>query len=114
MKRFSDTAKLIAIKLIHTVIWCVFVAAILYVCYAGIFDQVNPLVWWCVGLVLIEGVVVAANQWKCPLTNYARKYAETHTIGFDIYLPEWFKKHNIPFFTVLFLIGLGLVIWRAV
>ena len=114
MKPLSDEGKLIAIKLIHTVTWLVFVAAILYVCYAGAFNKVNSLVWYCIGLVLIEGIVLLMNKWKCPITSLAHKYTDTHPIGFDIFLPKWLAKYNKFLFSTLFFIGVLLVLWRTI
>jgi len=36
------------VKLTYTIIWFIFVAAILYVCYAGAFNKVNGLVLCCI------------------------------------------------------------------
>jgi hypothetical protein len=113
MKPLSDIQKLNVVKIIHTTIWCVFVAAIIYVCYAGIFDRVNTLVWFCIGIVLIEGVVLLINKWKCPLTSLAYKYTNIHPIGFDIFLPKWLARHNKILFSTLFVVGISLVLWRT-
>ena len=107
--------KLTGIKLIHTMIWFIFVFAILYVCYAGVFNKVNRLVWFCVGAVLLECIVLSVNKWKCPLTSIASKYnANNHSSNFDIFLPEWLAKHNKTLFSIIFFVGLSLVLWRIV
>ena len=102
------------VKLAHTLIWFVFVAAILYVCYAGMFNKVNNLVWFCIGAVIVEGAVLLANKGKCPLTSIAYRYTDSHSIGFDIFLPVWLAKYNKLLFSTLFLVGVALVIWRTV
>ena len=114
MKPLSDAEKLIAVKLIHTLIWFIFVAAVLYVFYAGAFNRINKLVWYCIGLILIEGVVLLINKGKCPLTSLACKYTDAHPTGFDIFLPEWLAKYNKILFSALFLVGLSFVLWRTV
>ena len=114
MKLLSDAGKLLVIKLAHTFIWFIFAAAILYVLYAGVFDRVNRLVWFCIGLVLLETIVLLINKWRCPLTSIAYKYTDAHPIGFDIFLPKWLAEHNKILFSTLFLIGLLLVLWRTV
>ena len=113
MKRLNDNTKLILIKLIHTVIWCVFVAAILYILFAGIIDRVNILVLICIGLVFIEGIVLLICKWKCPFTLLGQKYTGDHHIGFDIFLPRWLAKNNKTIFSTLFAIGFALVLWRV-
>ena len=113
MKRLSNNTKLNLLRLIHTMIWCILVAAILYILYAGIFDRVNMLVWLCIGLVFIESIILLICKWKCPLTLLGYRYTNNHAIGFDIFLPTWLAKHNKAIFSVLFSVGLALVLWRV-
>ena len=114
MNPLSNSRKLIIVKLFHTLIWLIFVAAILFVCYAGLFNKINRLVWYCVGAVIIEGAVLLINKWKCPLTSIASRYSNAQSIGFDIFIPRWLAKHNKTLFSALFLIGLSLVLWRTI
>ena len=109
----SNNKKLFMIKLIHTTIWSVMAIAILYILYAGVFDKINPLVWYCIGLIFFEGMILLICKWKCPLTIIGYRYTDNHSIGFDIFLPTWLAKHNKTIFTVLFLAGLTLVLWRV-
>ena len=109
----TDRKKLLLIKLLHTAIWCVFVAAISYILYAGIFDKINLLVWICVGLVIVEGIILLIFKWKCPFTILGYKYTDNRDDGFDIFLPAWLAKHNKVIFSGLFVVGLVLVVWRV-
>lgn len=109
----DNNAKLFFIKLLHTAIWCVLAAAVLYVLYAGLFDRVNALVWVSIGLVLMEGIILLICKWRCPLTLLGYKYTDDPAVGFDIFLPAWLAKHNKTIFTALFSIGLVLVLWRV-
>jgi hypothetical protein len=113
MKTLDDNKKLILIKLIHTAIWCGFVVAILYILYAGIFDSVSMLVWFCIGLVFVEGIILLVCKGKCPFTLLGYKYTNNPRIGFDIFLPVWLAKYNKTIFAVLFSIGFILVLWRV-
>ena len=113
MNKLDNSKKLILIKLIHTAIWCIFVIAILYIVYAGVFDKVNRAVWYCIGLVLLEGIVLLLCKWRCPLTLLGYKYTKNHAVGFDIFLPIWLAKNNTTIFSIVFLIGLALVLWRV-
>ena len=113
MKKSDDYTKLILIKLAHTLIWAILVAAILYVLYAGIFDKVNMLVWCCIGSVFVEGLVLLACKWRCPFTIWGYRYTDNPTVGFDIFLPVWLAKHNKTIFTTIFAAGLVLVLWRV-
>lgn len=108
----TNAGKLQAIKLVHTLIWVFFVTVIFYVVYCGIADQVNPLTWVAVGLVVMEGLVLLVFKMFCPLTLMARKYSDSEKDNFDIYLPNWLAKYNKQIFTTIFVIGLVLVLIR--
>ena len=108
----TKSDNLLKIKLIHTIIWFIFVVAILYVCYAGAFNKITRLVWFCIGAVVVEGIVLMINRGKCPLTSIAAKYTDNRSANFDIFLPEWLAKHNKTLFTTIFMIGLILVLLR--
>jgi len=110
----KDARKLFAVKLIHTLVWLIFVIAIFYVVYAGIADRITWLVLFCIGLVLAEGILIMINKGKCPLTSIAYRYTDNHLIGFDIFLPKWLAKYNKIIFSIIFLIGLILISWRKV
>jgi hypothetical protein len=101
------------IKLLHTIIWAVMAAACCYVLYAGIVGLRNTLVWVCIVLILLEGIVLLINRWTCPLTKIARKYTNDRQENFDIYLPVWLAKYNTLIFTIMFVAGLVLVLIRA-
>lgn len=105
--------KLTLIKLLHTIIWFVMAAAVFYILYAGIFDEISALVWFCIGLIFFEAIILFICKWNCPLTLLARKYTDDTRTGFDIFLPSWLAKNNKLIFTVLFLIGVSLVVWRV-
>jgi len=113
MDKRNDKVKLIWIKIIHTIIWIICVAAISYIIVAAILDAINVWVWICIGLIILEGVVLLIYRWRCPLTILAEKYTDDRNIGFDIFLPAWLAKHNKTIFSILFLIGLTLVFWRS-
>ena len=105
--------KLLLVKLVHTIIWALFVCAIGYVMYAGIFDRVDAAVWIAIGLVVLEGVVLLTNDGKCPLTNVGARYTTERNDAFDIFLPNWLAKYNKLIFTSIFAIGVVLVLLRV-
>ena len=113
MELLVNRKKLIFIKLAHTAIWGILVAAILYILYAGIFDSVGMLAWFCIGLIFIEGIVLLLFKGKCPLTLLGYRYENNPIEGFDIFLPTWLAKNNKIIFGTLFLIGFILVVWRV-
>jgi len=113
MKRLDNDTKLILIKLIHTGIWFVMASAIFYILYAGVFDRVGLLVWFCIGLIFIEFIILLIFKWNCPLTLLSHNYTDNRNIGFDIFLPAWLARNNKKIFSALFSIGLAFVLWRV-
>ena len=69
--------QLLVIKSIHTIIWLFFNVVIFYLLYAVIINKIDKWVWICVGLVLLEGLVLLIFKWFCPLTVIARKYSNS-------------------------------------
>ena len=100
---------LTAIKALHTAIYAVMVAAILYILYCGITGTLNPLLAVSVGLVALEGAVFFGNGRKCPLTALAKQYGDPKGYVGDLFCPEWLSSRNFSIFTSLFVLGLLLV-----
>lgn len=98
----NQADKLNLVKLIHTFIWVFFNVVIFYVAYAVIVDRVDIYVWIGVGLVFAEGVLLALNKLRCPLTNIAEQYTDSKEDNFDIYLPNWLAKHTKIIYTSIF------------
>jgi len=110
----ENKRKLILIKLVHTTIWTFFVLVIGSIVYAGLVDRITLFVWIAIGLVVFEGVILLLNNWRCPLTLLAKIYTDSTADNFDIFLPKWLARNNKIIFTIIFSMGLVLVIWRAV
>ena len=108
----TNPAKLGLIKALHTVVWAFFVAAILFVLFSGIANNLSIYTWIASGAVVVEGLILAAFESHCPLTLLARKYSTSTKDNFDIFLPEWLARHNKLIFSVLYVIGLVLVGYR--
>jgi hypothetical protein len=108
----SHNNKLLFIKSIHTVVWLFFNVVIFYLLYAAIANRIDKWVWICIGLVLIEGLVLLAFKMFCPLTVLARKYSNSTKGNFDIFLPNWLAKYNKHIYTTIFFIAVIIVIYR--
>lgn len=95
---------LVAIKILHTVIWAFFAGCIVAIPLAGALRQFADAAAL-TGLVLVECAVIGANRGRCPLTDLAARYTEERTDNFDIYLPLWMARHNKTIFGTLFVVG---------
>ncbi|WP_224490945.1 hypothetical protein [Robertkochia flava] len=110
----KPTHKLLAIKVLHTLIWGFFVAVIFYILYAGITNTVTIYTWIGIGLIIAEGLILVLFKMSCPLTVVARNYSDSQKDNFDIFLPNWLAKHNKVIFTTIFFVGLLMVVYRTV
>ncbi len=102
--RSEQTVILVAIKLLHSVVWLFFASCIVAIPGAamrGLFSLAAILS----GLVLVECVVLAVNRGRCPFTDMAERYTDERADNFDIYLPLWLARHNKSIFGMLFVIG---------
>ena len=97
--KMTDTARLRYIKVLHTAIWIFFNVVIGYMLYAVIVNKIDKWLWICYGLIILEGLTLAACKMYCPLTLWARKYSNSEKANFDIYLPNWLAKHNKTIYT---------------
>ncbi len=103
---------LIAIKLLHTFVWVLFVACILGI-FVGARQGRFDLVVILVAVVLGEVLVLVLNRMRCPLTGVAARYTSARADNFDIFLPLWLARHNKTVFGTLYLVGIlyALVEW---
>ena len=108
----NSRSRLILVKSLHTVIWLFFNVVIFYILYAAIVNKIDKWVWICIALVIGEGIVLAANKTKCPLTTVAEQYTNAREPNFDIYLPLWLAQHNKTIYTTIFAVAVAMVVYR--
>ena len=107
----SPDTKLVAIKLLHTVVWIFFVTCILLIPLAV---WLNRPMWAAAlaGVLFVECAILALNHGRCPLTDVAAKYTDQRNPNFDIYLPEWLARYNKAIFGTIFVVDLLYMVWR--
>lgn len=105
--------RLIAIKLVHTVVWAIFAGCIVAIPVASMVGE-HRLAAWLAAIVAGEVVVLVVNKMRCPLTGVAARYTEDRRDNFDIYLPEWLARHNKLIFGGLYFAGLVFALARWV
>jgi len=110
----KNDAKLIWIKILHTAIWLFFNVVIFYLVYAVIVNKIDKWVWICLGLIVLEGLVLLVFKAVCPVTLVARKYSDSQTHNFDIYLPEWLAKHNKAIYTTIVIIAVLILVYQMI
>lgn len=105
--------KLTAIKLLHTFVWIIIAAAILYLGYCIISARITTLTWVAVAITSIESAVMVANRLTCPMSRLAAKHTDSRAPNFDIYLPHWVAKYNKRILTPIMVMGWIWVLWRV-
>lgn len=102
------------IKIIHTIIWLFYNVVIFYFLYAVINNKIDIWVWVCIGLVILEGLILLIFKLFCPITIIARKYSDSRKANFDIYLPNWLAKYNKQIYTSLFMPTIIILVFRLI
>ena len=108
----KDSIKLVTIKIVHTLIWVFFNVVIFYLLYAVSVNDINKWVWICLGLILLEVLILTVFKSICPITLIARKYSDSTSDNFDIYLPNWLAKHNKQIYATIVLIAIIVLVVR--
>jgi hypothetical protein len=101
---WSDSSVLVAIKVLHRLMWTLFVGCIVALPVTASLRRFR----WSFALmtaVFLERVVVAKNHFRCPLTNLAARYSCDPNPNFDIYLPVWLARNNQRIFGILFAVA---------
>jgi hypothetical protein len=87
-------------------------SCVIFVLGAGIFGFLNLYVYSAIFVIIIEGIILLIFKWSCPLTIVAQNYTQDRQDNFDIFLPNFLAKHNKVVFTILFMVGLILILLR--
>ena len=106
----STQSRLLAVKLLHTVVWAFLAGCIVAIPVVGLLGHLAAAGVLC-GVVFVEVVVLAVNGWRCPLTSVAARYTPDRQDNFDIFLPAWLARHNKTIFGSLYLFGVVLVLY---
>jgi hypothetical protein len=100
------------VKLVHTLIFVVLSACVLYILVSGALDRITAWTWVAVAAIVIEGLVLAATRGKCPLTILAERLGAADGGVADIFLPRWFADRLFPICGTLYLIGCAVIAIR--
>jgi hypothetical protein len=75
------------IRAIHTFIAAFFVFCIGFLYYFVFTEKQSPWIVWIIAILIAEGVVLIANQWRCPLSLLHQKYGDDKKF-YDLFFPE--------------------------
>jgi hypothetical protein len=80
--------------------------------YAAIVNKLDYWLWIGYGLFILEGIILVAFKYFCPLTIIARKYSASTKANFDIYLPLWLAKYNKQIYTSLLVVIIAITFYQ--
>jgi hypothetical protein len=103
---------ILQIKLVHTLIFWFLSFCVVCVLYSGVAGRTSTWTWVAAGFILVEGVVLAACGWKCPLTILAERQGAVRGSVTDIFLPKRVADQIFPVCGTLYVVGLVLVLGR--
>jgi len=86
---------LMAVKVIHTLVWLSIESCMAYLLYSGLTRQSDRRAAIAGAVVVGECVIFAANGLRCPLTDVAESLGAKGGAVTDIYLPTWLAR-NLP------------------
>jgi len=100
--------RLLAIKLLHTVVWAFFAGCIVAIPIVAARGRLVAAAVLC-AVVFVEVLVLLFNGMACPLTPIAGRYTEDRRPNHDIFLPEWLARYNKEIFGTLYAVGVAYV-----
>lgn len=106
--------KLLLIKVVHTLVWVFYNVVIFYLLYAVIVGRIDKWVWICLGLIVLEGLVLLLFRQMCPITVIARRYSSSTKDNFDIFLPNWLARYNKAIYTTIVVMSVLILLYRLV
>jgi hypothetical protein len=80
-------SRIFLIKLLHSIIFFFYIGCLGYIAYAAFTRRFDIWLALAIGAISVEGVVLWANGWHCPLTRLAQKYGDPNGSVTDIFLP---------------------------
>lgn len=99
---FKVSNKIFFIKLFHTFIFVFMVACLVYIFYSGVTKIFNWILFLAIIAILIEGIALMLNKWRCPLTTLAEKYGAEKGSITDMFLPAIISRNVFKITIVLF------------
>jgi hypothetical protein len=107
----KNSKKLFWIRLFHTIIIVGMTICVFWVFYCGISGAGGRFLYVSIAVIILEGAILMLCGRQCPLTKLAIKYGDNHKRFFDSFLPKRATPFVVPVFTLIFIMGLFLVLF---
>jgi hypothetical protein len=108
----AETA-IFAIKALHTAVFFVAAACVLYALGCGIAGRASRrLLTAAIAAPTAIGLLWWLNGRECVLSSLIYRLADGDRTTADIFLPDWFARWIMTGSTALLVVAVGLVVWR--
>jgi hypothetical protein len=77
-------------------------------------DKITFLMWIGIGFMLLEGMVLIVNGWKCPLTIYAERIGAEDGSVTDIFLPKFISDQMFTIFGAISAVCFVMLVIRLI
>jgi hypothetical protein len=104
--------KLLVLRIIHGLFATLLMACVGLIYYAGITGRALPWAYGAGAFLIIEGILIAANGWDCPLDFLHRSLGDDKGF-FGLFLPRYWQRRVIPLLSGVTGIGLLILVIRA-
>lgn len=109
----TNEQKIYWVKAIHIFMFIVFTLSVLICAYSAATGVITKVTWIAFVLVLIEGLVLIARGWVCPLTEFAEHLgAETGAIT-QYLMPEWLSERVFKIWGAVYVLAALIILWRV-
>jgi len=106
----ANRTMLVAVKVVHTVIWLAVEIALAVVIVDGIKNRRDRRTGVAAVVVGAESAIYIANGARCPMTSFAESLGADSGSVTDIFLPGWFAR-SLP---VLHVPAVAAAVWLHV
>ena len=103
--------KVFVVKFIHSTLFWLMVFCLFYILYCAISRIYDWTLLTAIGIIIIEGLSLVFNHWRCPLTTLAEKYGAENGAVTHIFLPKLCSRYVFKFSMVLFTIE---IVWLGI
>ena len=107
----AENKTVFTIKAIHLTLFVLMIISLFYTLYAAIAGVYNLLLLAAMIMILIDGLSIALNRGRCPLTTLAERHGAENGAVTHLLVGRWAARYVFKFFIVLFIVEL---IWLAV
>ena len=107
----AENKTVFTIKAIHLALFFLMIISLFFILYAAIAGVYNWLLLAAIIMILIDGISIALNSVRCPLTTLAERCGAENGAITHLIMPKWAARYVFKFFIALFIIEL---IWLSI